>query len=135
MVTAALAADAEQHDREASFPYRGIEAAHRAGLLTATVGARSGGPGSGLADTVRILGALGAGDPAVALVTAMTLFTHAAEARTPYWAWPRCTPSCSPSPPSGPPWSTRCGWSPIWAPPYAADCPRPSRVAAGTTGS
>ncbi|WP_329492872.1 acyl-CoA dehydrogenase family protein [Kitasatospora herbaricolor] len=84
-VTAALAADAEQHDREASFPYRGIEAAHRAGLLTATVGARSGGPGSGLADTVRILGALGAGDPAVALVTAMTLFTHAAEARTPYW--------------------------------------------------
>ncbi|MFF1868838.1 acyl-CoA dehydrogenase family protein [Kitasatospora herbaricolor] len=84
-LTAALAAHAEQHDREASFPYGGIEAVHRAGLLTATVGARSGGPGSGLADTVRILGALGAGDPAVALVTAMTLFTHAAEARTPYW--------------------------------------------------
>ncbi len=84
-LTATLAAHAERHDREASFPYEGIEAVHRAGLLTATVGARSGGPGGRLADTVRILGALGAGDPAVALVSAMTLFIHAAEARTPYW--------------------------------------------------
>ena len=84
-LTAALAARAEEHDRDASFPHEGIELVHRAGLLTATVGARTGGPGGGLADTVRILGALGAGDPAVALVTAMTLFTHAAEARTPFW--------------------------------------------------
>ena len=84
-LTAALAAHAEEHDRDASFPYEGIEAVHRAGLLTATVAARHGGPGGGLADTVRILGALGAGDPAVALVSAMTLFTHAAEARAPHW--------------------------------------------------
>ncbi|MFE9884934.1 acyl-CoA dehydrogenase family protein [Streptomyces scopuliridis] len=84
-LTTALAARAAEHDRDASFPAEGFVLAREAGLLTATVAARHGGPGAGLADTVRILRALGAGDPAVALVTAMTLFTHAAEARTPGW--------------------------------------------------
>ncbi|MEV7422349.1 acyl-CoA dehydrogenase [Streptomyces sp. NPDC091212] len=84
-VTEALAARAAAHDRDATFPTEGFALVHRAGLLTATVAARHGGPGGGLGDTVRILRALGAGDPAVALVTAMTLFTHAAEARNPGW--------------------------------------------------
>ncbi|MGW2057276.1 acyl-CoA dehydrogenase family protein [Streptomyces sp. NPDC001840] len=84
-VTEALAARAAEHDRDASFPAEGFVLVQDAGLLTATVAARHGGSGAGLADTVRILRALGAGDPAVALVTAMTLFTHAAEARTPGW--------------------------------------------------
>ncbi|QMU77377.1 acyl-CoA/acyl-ACP dehydrogenase [Streptacidiphilus sp. PB12-B1b] len=84
-LTAALADHADEHDRDASFPHEGVAAVHAAGLLTATVGREHGGPGAGLADTVRILQALGAGDPAVALVTAMTLFTHAAEARTRAW--------------------------------------------------
>ncbi|MEV4613236.1 acyl-CoA dehydrogenase family protein [Kitasatospora sp. NPDC049258] len=84
-LTAALAARAADHDRDGSFPYQGIELVHRAGLLTATVDRRHGGPGAGLADTVRILRALGQGDPAVALVTAMTLFTHATQARHPHW--------------------------------------------------
>lgn len=84
-VTAALAARAAEHDRDASFPFEGCAAVQDAGLLTATVGTRYGGPGAGLGDTVRILRALGAGDPAVALVTAMTLFTHAAEARSASW--------------------------------------------------
>ncbi|RII14681.1 putative acyl-CoA dehydrogenase YdbM [Streptomyces sp. YIM 130001] len=84
-ITRELAARAEEHDREGSFPHEGFELAHTAGLLTATVGVRHGGPGAGLADTVRVLRALGAGDPAVALVTAMTLFVHAGEARTPAW--------------------------------------------------
>ena len=84
-VAAALAARAAEHDRDASFPYQGVAAVHRAGLLTATVGRAHGGPGAGLADTVRILRALGGGDPAVALVTAMTLFTHAAQARDGGW--------------------------------------------------
>jgi alkylation response protein AidB-like acyl-CoA dehydrogenase len=34
---------------------------------------------------VRILGALGRGDPSVALISAMTLFTHAAQAAAPTW--------------------------------------------------
>ncbi|MGW6399677.1 acyl-CoA dehydrogenase family protein [Streptomyces sp. NPDC055134] len=84
-LTRQLAARAAEHDRDATFPTEGFALVHDAGLLTATVAARHGGSGAGLADTVRILRALGAGDPAVALVTAMTLFVHATEARTPGW--------------------------------------------------
>ncbi|OON82973.1 acyl-CoA dehydrogenase [Streptomyces tsukubensis] len=84
-LTRELGQRADEHDREGTFPFEGVDLVHGAGLLTATVAARHGGPGAGLADTVRVLGALGAGDPAVALVTAMTLFIHAAEARTPGW--------------------------------------------------
>jgi len=84
-VTAALAERAEEHDRAASFPAEGIAAVHAAGLLTATVGERYGGPGAGLAQTVTILRALGRGDPSVALVTAMTLFLHASQATERTW--------------------------------------------------
>jgi alkylation response protein AidB-like acyl-CoA dehydrogenase len=84
-VAARLAADAERHDRDASFPHEGIEQVHAAGLLTATVGSQYAGPGAGLATVVEILRALGAADPSVALVTAMTLFTHAAQARSGGW--------------------------------------------------
>lgn len=84
-VTAFLAERAEGHDREASFPFEGVERVHRAGLLTATVGERHGGAGVRLAGTVRILRALGAGDPSVALVSAMTLFTHAHQGSKPTW--------------------------------------------------
>ncbi|MEU8233690.1 acyl-CoA dehydrogenase family protein [Actinoplanes sp. NPDC048967] len=82
-VTAALAAHAEQHDRTADLPHAGLAVVHEAGLLTLTVGAEHGGPGGGLTDTVRVLTALGRGDPSVALISAMTLFAHAAWA-----AWP-----------------------------------------------
>ncbi|MFJ4713652.1 acyl-CoA dehydrogenase family protein [Streptomyces sp. NPDC088785] len=84
-VTRALAARADAHDRAGSFPADGLALVHASGLLTATVATRHGGPGAGLADTVRILRALGTGDPSVALISAMTLFVHAAEARTPSW--------------------------------------------------
>jgi alkylation response protein AidB-like acyl-CoA dehydrogenase len=84
-VTRALAANAERNDRTADFPAEGIRVVHQAGLLTATVARRYGGPGRGLADAARILGALGRGDPSVALISAMTMFTHAAEAAAPTW--------------------------------------------------
>ncbi len=84
-VTAALAARAAEHDRDGSFPAGGISLVHEAGLLTATVAERYGGAGAGLATTVRILRALGRGDPSVALITAMTLFTHAMQARAQTW--------------------------------------------------
>ena len=80
-----LAARAQEHDRDAGFPYQGIEAVHEAGLLTLTVSERYGGAGCGLADTVRVLTELGRGDPSVALVSALTLLTHAQQARAPYW--------------------------------------------------
>lgn len=84
-VAAFLAERADQHDRDGSFPVEGIARVHEAGLLTATVAERYGGPGLGLAATAQILRALGAGDPSVALVTAMTLFTHAAQAAGAQW--------------------------------------------------
>ena len=84
-VAAFLAERADRHDRDGSFPAEGIARVHEAGLLTATVAERYGGPGLGLAATARILRALGAGDPSVALVTAMTLFTHAAQAAGGQW--------------------------------------------------
>jgi alkylation response protein AidB-like acyl-CoA dehydrogenase len=84
-VTRALAQHAEEHDRAATFPAEGIATVHAAGLLTATVGTRYGGPGGGLAQTVRILRALGQGDPSVALISSMTLLAHALQDRRPSW--------------------------------------------------
>jgi alkylation response protein AidB-like acyl-CoA dehydrogenase len=84
-LTSALAAGAEANDRAAAYPADGIAAVHAAGLLTATVGTRYGGPGGGLADTVTILSALGRGDPSVALITAMTLLAHGLQDRQPSW--------------------------------------------------
>ncbi|MFJ4681371.1 MULTISPECIES: acyl-CoA dehydrogenase family protein [unclassified Kitasatospora] len=80
-----LAARAAEHDRDGTFPYQGVEAAHEAGLLTLTVGRRHGGPGAGLADTVRVLARLGRGDASVALLAAHTLLHHAEQARTAPW--------------------------------------------------
>ncbi|MEY9845904.1 acyl-CoA dehydrogenase family protein [Streptacidiphilus sp. MAP5-3] len=80
-----LAARAEEQDREADFPYQGIETLHAAGLLTVTVAQRHGGPAAGLAQTVGLLAALGSGDPSVALLAAETLLVHAAEDRSPRW--------------------------------------------------
>ncbi|MCW2643505.1 MAG: Acyl-CoA dehydrogenase type 2 protein [Dactylosporangium sp.] len=84
-LVAALARDAAGHDRDGSFPADGVAGAHTAGLLTLTVARRFGGPGGGLADTVHVLRELGRGDPSVALVTAMTLLTHAGQARSGSW--------------------------------------------------
>lgn len=84
-VTDLLAARAEEHDRDGTFPYQGIEAVHEAGLLTLTVAHRYGGAGAGLADTVRVLAGLGRGDASVAVLTAHTLLLHAEHAREPLW--------------------------------------------------
>jgi alkylation response protein AidB-like acyl-CoA dehydrogenase len=84
-VSRALAGRAAEHDRDGSFPAEGIALVHEAGLLTATLGTRHGGPGGGLAQTVTILRELGRGDPSVALITSMTLLAHALQDRQPSW--------------------------------------------------
>jgi alkylation response protein AidB-like acyl-CoA dehydrogenase len=84
-VTAEVAATAEEYDRSAAIPEAGIAAAHRAGLLTATVAARFGGPDVGLVDAARILLALGEGDPSVALLAANTLMAHQQQAAAGHW--------------------------------------------------
>ncbi|MCW2748128.1 MAG: Acyl-CoA dehydrogenase type 2 domain [Nocardioidaceae bacterium] len=78
-LTAELAAHAEKVDRDSSFPWEGLQAAHDAGLLTAAVGKEHGGYGGFSAvDTVRVFRALGKGDPSVALLVAMTYVAHGA---------------------------------------------------------
>ncbi len=84
-VTEQVAGTAAEYDRTGALPEAGLWAAHRAGLLTATVDPRFGGPGLGLLDTARILIALGQGDPSVALLAANTLAVHQAQAATGHW--------------------------------------------------
>jgi alkylation response protein AidB-like acyl-CoA dehydrogenase len=84
-VTAELAATAGEYDRSGAVPAAGIAAAHRAGLLTATVAERYGGPAVSAVDVVRILVALGEGDPSVALLVANTLNSHQGQAAAGHW--------------------------------------------------
>ncbi|WKK71110.1 acyl-CoA dehydrogenase family protein [Rathayibacter oskolensis] len=84
-LTARLAETAEHYDRTAEFPWEGIRAVHEAGLLTLAVGSRYGGTPPSTVDLVRLFGALGQGDPAVALISAMTVLQHAAQDRAATW--------------------------------------------------
>jgi alkylation response protein AidB-like acyl-CoA dehydrogenase len=84
-VTAQIAVTAGEYDRTGDLPVAGLEVAHRAGLLTATVGTQFGGPGLGPRDTARILTAIGEGDASVGLLAANLLNTHAAQAAQPSW--------------------------------------------------
>ncbi|MGF0308929.1 acyl-CoA dehydrogenase family protein [Rhodococcus sp. IEGM1428] len=84
-ITADIAEHAAEYDRTGQFPQAGIDIVHQAGLLTASVAGRYGGREVGSLESAHILHALGEGDPSVALIAAMTLFTHAAQARTPKW--------------------------------------------------
>ncbi|BCY11828.1 acyl-CoA dehydrogenase family protein [Actinoplanes sp. L3-i22] len=84
-VTDEIAAHAAEFDRTGDIPWPGLEAAHRAGLLTATVGTQFGGPGLGPRDTARILTAIGEGDASVGLLAANLLNTHTAQATHPTW--------------------------------------------------
>ncbi|NQX29938.1 acyl-CoA/acyl-ACP dehydrogenase [Microbacteriaceae bacterium VKM Ac-2854] len=84
-VTARLAETAEEYDRSGAFPWQGIQAVHEAGLLRLGIGKRYGGPGLSAVDGVRVFEALGAGDPSVALITAMTVFQHARQDASSVW--------------------------------------------------
>lgn len=84
-LTATLATFAPVHDRDASFPWPGIQAVHEAGLLTASVGRRYGGSPLTAAEVVDVFLALGEGDPSVALLTAMTVFQHAVQDVAEVW--------------------------------------------------
>lgn len=83
-VTQRLAEGAEANDRSGEFPWAGIQVVHDAGLLRAGIGS-DGAADLSAVDSVRLFKALGAGDPSVALLTAMTVFQHQAQARAPWW--------------------------------------------------
>lgn len=84
-VTRRIATTAAEHDRTGAVPVAGLQVAHEAGLLTATVGRQFGGPGVGLVDTARILVALGEGDASVALLAANNLAIHQGQAVAEHW--------------------------------------------------
>ncbi|AVA23749.1 acyl-CoA dehydrogenase family protein [Rhizobium sp. NXC24] len=80
-----LAEAAPDADQTGQFPWTGIRAVHESGLLESTVAARYGGQGATLSDAAHILAALGRGDPSVALISAMTIFTHLGQAAKNHW--------------------------------------------------
>jgi len=84
-VTAEIASTAAEYDRTAALPWAGLQAAHRAGLLTAGVGVQFGGPGLGPREIARILTAIGEGDASVGLLASNLLMTHAGQAANPSW--------------------------------------------------
>jgi alkylation response protein AidB-like acyl-CoA dehydrogenase len=85
-LTATLAQNAEAVDRDSLFPWDGIRAVHEAGILTATVPTEFDGHGGLTAvDSARVFQALGAGDPSVALIAAMTVFSHAGVRANDFW--------------------------------------------------
>jgi len=84
-LTSSLAANAERYDRTGEFPWDSIQAVHDAGILTLGIGTRYGGRDLSLTEAARVMQALGRGDPSVALLTAMTLFQHLAQAKAPRW--------------------------------------------------
>lgn len=88
-VAAEIAEHAPAADIDGSVPERGLEIAHRAGLLTATVPERFGGPGLGALDVARILVALGEGDASVALLAQNALSAHSSQDGS--GAWPEET--------------------------------------------
>ncbi|MDQ8730868.1 acyl-CoA dehydrogenase family protein [Bradyrhizobium sp. LHD-71] len=71
-----FASRAEQHDREASFPFENFEKLFEAGLLSLTVARGFCGHGAGAREVAKVLGLIAEGDAATALVLAMHYIQH-----------------------------------------------------------
>ncbi|CAN7439288.1 acyl-CoA dehydrogenase family protein [Caulobacter sp. LjRoot300] len=85
-LTAAFAATAAVHDREASFPSANFEALREAGLLALTAPRRLGGLEADLPTALKVVSAVARGEPATALVLVMQYLFHASvEGRS---GWP-----------------------------------------------
>jgi alkylation response protein AidB-like acyl-CoA dehydrogenase len=70
-LTTRFSATADQHDRDASFPFDNIKALHDAGLLALTVPQALGGAGADLPTALKVVRAVARGEPATALVLVM----------------------------------------------------------------
>ncbi|WP_231499465.1 acyl-CoA dehydrogenase family protein [Caulobacter sp. UNC358MFTsu5.1] len=85
-LTAAFAATAARHDREASFPTANFDALREAGLLALTAPRRLGGLEADLPTALKVVSAVARGEPATALVLVMQYLFHASvEGRS---GWP-----------------------------------------------
>ena len=76
-LTAAFAATAEQHDRDASFPFDNFDLLRRHDLLALTASERLGGRAADLPTTLKVVRAVARGEPATALVLVMQYLFHA----------------------------------------------------------
>ena len=83
-----FAATAGERDRSGAFPHAPIASLREAGLIGLAAPERLGGGGGGLVRAAQVVGAIGTGDPAVALVLAMTLLQHGLIHRD-GTSWPR----------------------------------------------
>jgi alkylation response protein AidB-like acyl-CoA dehydrogenase len=81
-----IAARAAEHDREASFPHDSFVALQRASLLGLTVPREHGGQDAGLPEVVSLVGSVGRGCAATALILAMQLIQHHALAQRQDWS-------------------------------------------------
>ncbi len=85
-LTAAFAATAAVHDREARFPSANFAALREAGLLALTAPRRLGGLEADLPTALKVVSAVARGEPATALVLVMQYLFHASvEGRS---GWP-----------------------------------------------
>ncbi len=84
-VTRTLGATAEAVDRAAAFPSDNFDFLASERLIGLTVSRALGGHGVGLADALRVLGAVAKGEPSTALILFMTYSYHAAPAKTRAW--------------------------------------------------
>jgi alkylation response protein AidB-like acyl-CoA dehydrogenase len=76
-LTRALAATADRHDRDATFPFENFDLLHRHGLLALTAPERLGGGAADLPTTLKVVQAVARGEPATALVLVMQYLFHA----------------------------------------------------------
>jgi alkylation response protein AidB-like acyl-CoA dehydrogenase len=84
-ITRRLAASAEAFDRNAEFPQANFDILAAEGLIGLTVSPRFGGRGAGLAESLRVLGAVAKGEPSTALILFMTYGYHAQPTRAQSW--------------------------------------------------
>jgi len=86
-ITHRFAASAEAFDRSAEFPQANFDILAGEGLIGLTVSRQFGGREAGLAESLRVLGAVAKGEPSTALILFMTygFYSHTARMQR----WPR----------------------------------------------
>lgn len=84
-ITSRLAETAEAFDRSAEFPRPNFDLLAQEGLIGLTVARQLGGRGAGLAESLRVLGAVAKGEPSTALILFMTYGYHAQPTRAQSW--------------------------------------------------
>jgi alkylation response protein AidB-like acyl-CoA dehydrogenase len=85
-LTKTFASTAAEYDRRGVFPQENFVVLQQAGLLGLTVAPEFGGRGAGIAEAIRVLGAVARGEPSTALILFMTYGYYAGSfARTDRW--------------------------------------------------